>query len=260
MVLSTAAAPAETVESLPAPTAYVNDFAGVLSPDAKARMEALCAELDQKAHAQVAIVTIHSLDGDTIEDFAVRLEEKWKVGAKNTDRGVLILFAINDHRDRIEVGYGLEGVLNDAKDGDILRSVTPELKQGDYNGGIGNTLKQVANDIAADAHVTLTQPVPQQRPVRHQQRDGNSFFGIFLFIVIVIVLLGFGRGGRGGRGGGGGGGLGWFLLGNFLGSEMGRGRGGWGGYDGGGGGGGDGGGFGGFGGGSSGGGGASGGW
>ena len=259
LLLAGAAAWAQDIDKLPAPTGYVNDFAGVIDASSQQRMEALCTELDQKAHAQIAVVTIQSLNGDTAADYANRLEEKWKVGAKGTDKGVLMLFAINDRKRWIEVGYGLEGILNDAKVGDIGRSMVPGLQQGQYGPAIYGGVQQIADDIAADAHVTLTeQPAP--RPPFHRERVESPIgpiLRVIFFIVVLIVIFGMRRGG-----GGGGSGLGWFLLGNFLGSQN-RSRGGWGGdgWGGGGGGGGDGGGgFGGFGGGSSGGGGAGGDW
>ncbi|MDE1162043.1 MAG: TPM domain-containing protein [Acidobacteriaceae bacterium] len=253
----------EQVDKLPAPTGYVSDFAGVLDASSQQQMESLCAEVDKTAHAQIAVVTVHTLDGVPIEDYAVQLEEKWKVGAKGTDRGLLMLFAIDDHKQRMEVGYGLEGILNDAKAGDILRSMRPQLREADYGPAIYGGLQQVANIIAADAGVKLApqDDVPVSQPRRHARGNVNTFGHILFFVILLIFIFGFGRGGGGGGRGGGGGGLGWFLLGNLLGSAGSRDRGGWGGGGGGwSGGGGSGGGFGGFGGGSSGGGGASSGW
>lgn len=260
---------AESVKDLPQPTSYVSDFAGVIDAGSRAQMEALAAEVEREAHATIEIVTIHSLDGQPIEEFATALEDKWKVGPKNTDRGVLMIFAMNDRKRRIEVGNGLEGVLNDAKVGDIGRSMNPELQAGNYGQAILSGEQQIANDIAADAGVTLT-PLPQRRPPQREARQSSRGFGIFPILILFIFLWLIFRGGRGGRGGGGrgGGGMGWFLLGSLLGSSRGRydgggfGGGGFGGGGGGsdGGGGGDDGGFsGGFGGGSE-GGGASGGW
>ena len=220
---------AESVKDLPKPTSYVADFAGVIDAGSRARMEALGAEVERETHSTIEIVTIHSLDGDSIEDFATQLEDKWKVGPKATDRGVLMIFAMNDHKRRIEVGNGLEGVLNDAKVGDIGRSMDAELKQGGYGQAMLSGEQQVANDIAADAGVTLAPLPPRQAPERVQHR--GSGFGIFPIVVLIIILYFLFRGGRGGRGGGGGGGLGWFLLGSLLGS----GRGGGGGFGGGGG-------------------------
>src|SRR5215469_16771866 len=87
---------AETVASLPAPTGYVNDFANVLSPATKQNLEDLCTQVDRQAHAQIAVVTIKTLENDQpVDDFANRLEEKWKVGRKGTDRGILMLVVLN---------------------------------------------------------------------------------------------------------------------------------------------------------------------
>ncbi|MGI4827955.1 MAG: TPM domain-containing protein [Janthinobacterium lividum] len=255
---------AEAVKDLPQPTSYVSDLAGVIDADSRAQMEALGAEVLKEAHATIEIVTVHSLGGEDIDQFATELEDKWRVGPKNTDRGVLMIFAIDDHKRRIEVGNGLEGVLNDAKVGDIGRTMVPALQAGNYGQAILGGEQQLGNDIAADAGVALT-PLAQ-KPQEQRTMPHSSGFGIFPIVVLLIVLFFLFRGGRGGRGGGGGG-LGWFLLGNLLG---GGGRGGFGGggfgggsggFGGGGGGGGndDGGFSGGFGGGSE-GGGASGGW
>jgi uncharacterized protein len=236
---------AERVEDLPKPTNYVSDLAGVLSPQAQQQLNAICAQVDHQAHAQIAVVTIKSLDDVPIEDFAVSLEEKWKVGRKGTDRGVLFLFAINDHKRRIEVGYGLEGILPDGKVGDIGRTMVPLLREGNYDQAVLLGVSQVAQVIAADAGVTL-QNAPRRGPPRQQVQLSLGklvFFGILLLLFFVFAARSGGSGILG------------FLLGMFLG---GGGRGG--GWGGGGGGGDSGGGFGGFGGGSSGGGGASGDW
>ena len=250
--LFTLYAGAETVAGLPAPRGYVSDFAGVLSDSVKQRVESLCTSVDRQAHAQIAVVTVKTIDGDeSVEEFATQLEDKWKIGPKGTDRGVLMLLVMSPRKGRIEVGYGLEGILNDAKVGDIGRSMVPDAQANDYDAAVPLGVQQIANVIATDAGITLT-PI---NPSYHRQGAPSQSLGIgqiLMFIVIGIFILSvFGRGGRGGRGGGGGG-LGWFVLGNLLGGMGGGSRGGYGG------GGGDDGRFGGFGGGSSGGGGASG--
>jgi len=240
---------AESVSTLPAPTGYVNDFAGVLSPDIKQSVERLCTQVDRQAHAQIAVVTVKTIDGDqSIEEFATALEDKWKVGAKGTDRGVLMLFVMTPRRGRIEVGYGLEGILNDAKVGDIGRSMVPAATQGDYNTAIPLGVGQIARIIATDAGVTLTQqPVhqyhrQQQAPVQLTLTELLLGGGVILLVLFFLVKTGNT-------------GLIFFLLGNLMGGGFGGGRGGGRGRDDDGGGGG---GFGGFGGGGSGGGGASG--
>jgi uncharacterized protein len=239
---------AESVSTLPAPTGYVNDFAGVLSPSTKQSVEDLCTQVDREAHAQIAVVTIKTIDGDqSIEEFATALEDKWKVGAKGTDRGVLMLLVMTPRRGRIEVGYGLEGILNDAKVGDIGRSMVPAAQQGDYNTAIPLGVRQIAAIIATDAGVTLTQPI--HRYHRQEQQEAVHVSPLQLLLgagAILLILFFLVKTGNTG--------LIFFLLGNL----MGGGGGGFGGGRGrdrddrGGGG------FGGFGGGSSGGGGASG--
>jgi uncharacterized protein len=240
---------AESVNTLPPPTGYVNDFAGVLSPATKQNVEALCTQVDRQAHAQIAVVTIKTLDGDqSIEEFATALQDKWKIGAKGTDRGVLMLFSMSPRKYRIEVGYGLEGILNDAKVGDIGRTMRPYLSQNDFNTGIPLGVQQLAQVIATDAGVTLTgaQPIHQyhyqQQPAPHHLNLIEIILGGGVLLFILVVLVSTGNTG-----------LIFFLLGNLMGGGFGGGRGGGRDDDRGGGGG-----FGGFGGGSSGGGGASG--
>ncbi len=252
VVLATVApAWAEKVSDLPAPAGYISDFAGVISPEVKAKLEQRCTEVDREAHAQIAVVTIKTLDNDqSIEEFSTELEEKWKVGNKE-DRGVLMVLVMTPRKGRIEVGYGLEGILNDAKVGDIGRSMVPDAAKGDYDDAVTLGVGQLSRVIATDAGVALT-PIVRRQQVAQQQAAPMSVFQMVVYgVMALLVLFVLIRGG--------GSGLLWFLLGNIMGGGFGGGgrRRGGGGF-GGGGGGDDGGGFGGFGGGSSGGGGASG--
>jgi len=240
LVLSLAfALHAEPVSQLK-PTDYVNDFAHVLDQNTIAQLDNICQQIDQKAHAQIAVVTIKSLDGSDIESYAVDLFHKWGIGSKATDHGVLILLATQDHRYRIEVGYGLEPILPDGKVGAIGREAVPLLRQNDFNGAVTLMTTRVAQVIAQDAGIQLTGASEPAAP-EQQPHAGLSVGGIIALIIIALIVL-FTPLGR--------------LL--FLGLLLGGGRGG--GFGGGGFGGGGGGGFGGFGGGSSGGGGASGSW
>jgi uncharacterized protein len=241
--------PAEKVQDLPQPTNYVSDFAGVLSPETQTSLNALCAQVDRLAHAQIAVVTIKSLDGEPIENFATALEDKWKVGKKGTDRGILLIFAPQDRKYRFEVGYGLEGILPDGRVGTIGRQMVPYLQRNDFDSAITLAVQQVAGVIAADAGVTLN--TGPRTYTRAQPQPVQLTLGQLLVLGVILLLVIFFLARFGGSG------LLGFLIGMFLGGGGGGGRGGgWGG----GGGGGDGGGFGGFGGGSSGGGGASGSW
>jgi uncharacterized protein len=253
---STSLTRAEDIKSIH-PTGYVTDLAGVIGADKSATLEELCTELEQKTGAQMAIVTVRSLDGQSVEYYAVDLFRQLGIGSKKDNRGVLLLVAPNDRKYRIEVGYGLEPVINDARAGDAGRAMVPFLRQGDYGGAVETGAWQLAKYIADDSNVTLSGQPPATR-VRHS-RNGCGI-GIFWIIVVMFILFSFlGRSSGMRPGGGGGSGLLWFLLGMMADSGRGS-RGGWGGGGFGGGWGGGGGGFGGFGGGSSGGGGASGGW
>lgn len=255
---------AEPIQNIK-PTSYVTDLAGVLDGSTKQKLERLAAEVEQKTGAQIAIVTVHSLEGTTIDDYAVDLFKHLGVGKKD-NRGVLILLSPEERRYRVEVGYGLEPVINDARAGDIGRSMVPDLRQRDYNAAIILATTQVAQLIAADRNVTLN-GIPQRRPTTDSDSGGFPWWLFPIgFAIFWILMRAIGRGGRGGGRRGGGGGLLWPLLFSNFGGGWGSGSGwssggGFGGSSGGFGGGSGGfGGFGGFGGGSSGGGGASGSW
>jgi uncharacterized protein len=246
------------------PTGYVTDLAGVIPQSTKQRLDALCTELDQKTGAQLAIVTVKSLDDRPIEDYAVELFKHLGVGSKKESSGILLLLAPNDRKYRIEVGYGIEPVINDARAGDAGRAMVPFLRQNDFGSAVEVAAWQLAKYIADDRGVTLSGQPPARAIANTSRGRGLPISPFAFFIILFIVLRVFGSiisKGSGRRGGSGLGGCWWLLP--FLMSGGGRGSGGGGSSWGGGGfgGGGDsGGGFGGFGGGSSGGGGASGSW
>ena len=246
------------------PTGYVNDFAHVIGGGAAARLEAYCANVERATGAQFAIVTVDSLEDEPIEDVATRLFSQWGIGKKGTDDGLLILLAIKDRKNRVEVGYGLEPVIPDGYAGGVLRGIRPILRQGNYSGALLAAVEQFGARVAQSKGVTIEgQPARRQQPDSGDSPAAGGLVGLFFAFVLLVIFL-RAISGRGGRGGGSG--LGGFLTGMLLGSMIRGGRRGWGGggWGGGGFGGGSGGfgggGFGGFGGGSSGGGGASGGW
>jgi uncharacterized protein len=256
LLLAVPVTKAEQVKNLK-PQGYVNDFAGVLSAPAKDKLTTLCAEVDQKAKAQIAIVTVSSLEGEPVEQFSLDLATAWGIGPKQKDRGVLILLAPNDRKYRIEVGYGLEAILPDGKVGGFGREAVPFLRQNDYSSAALLITERVASVIAEDQKVALDTNSGVTAP---EPESGTSIplfvklifvvvFGLFFFFPVIgfflFALFGIGRGPRSWRGGGG-----W-----YGGSSYGGGSWGGGGSSGG-----AGGGFGGFGGGSFGGGGASGSW
>ena len=246
------------------PQGYVTDLAGVVDPATQAKLETLCAEVQQKTGAQIAVVTVNSLDGETKEDYSADLYKHLGVGSKQDNRGVLLLVAPKERQYRIEVGYGLEPVINDARAGDIGREMVPDLKQQDYSGAVllGNHPHRATDrggqGCAAERHSYHCGPPADSEDCRGGFHGWSSSSCSSSF----AALRRAGR--RGGRGSGGGGSsVPWLLLGSALGSRGGSWGGGFGGSSGGFGGGGGGGGFGGFGGfggGMSGGGGAGGSW
>ncbi|HEY0703170.1 MAG TPA: TPM domain-containing protein, partial [Candidatus Acidoferrales bacterium] len=217
---STAQAPS----SLPKPTGYVSDFANALSPSARAQLEALCTEVDQKTHAQIAVVTVKSLNGLEPEDYAIQLSTRWGVGPKQSSRGVMILWSPGDRKYSIQAGYGLEPILPDGKVGGFGREAVPLLRAGSNDAAILLITRRVADVIAQDSGVTLSgQPLA---PPRRAADTDNSVSGlgslILLGLFILFIYMMAKRGGGPGRGGGSG----WW-IGPMIGSAMGRG--GWGG-------------------------------
>jgi uncharacterized protein len=226
---------------------HVNDTADMLSPAAEQALEQKLNGYEQRTQHQFALLTIDSLDGDSLEDFSIRVVEKWKLGQKGKDDGLLLLVVKGDRKLRIEVGYGLEGDITDAFSAQVIRKVlTPALRAGNAEAGIERAFDVLMPKAAGE-------PLPEGavKPAREPKSSGSPFAILALLFLLLPLLLPLFLGrGRGSRSGG-------FLLGGLGGF----GGGGWGGGGGGGwGGGGGGGGWGGGGGGGFGGGGSSGSW
>jgi uncharacterized protein len=232
---------AEPVSSLK-PTDCVNDFAGVLTPASTTQLKEMCRQILAKAQASVVVVTIKSTDGEDIFNYGVDLYQKWGIGQKGKDRGVLILLAVQDRRYYIHVGYGLEAILPDGKVGGFGREAVPYLKNGDYDGAVNLLASRIIDVIAKDAGVQIDTSQPRRiQPLpsgRHQRELSPG--GVLAIIVLIIIVLAvpplrrllfymflFGGGGGGYRGGGGWGG------GDFGGGGFGGGGGGFGGFGGG---------------------------
>ncbi len=220
-----ASAPASTPQPPAVPHDYVVDLAGVVPPEIQARLNAYLKELEQKTSAQVLVLTVQSLDGQSIEEFAFNTKEQWKLGQKGKDNGVLIAVAVKDHKYRLEIGYGLESVLPDSMVGTIGREyLVPYFKKGDYGSGIYAAAIVVANAIASHEGVQITgMPGVRQSRGDYSSRPLGAFqtvvviiFGIIAVILFIthprqcflIILASQLGGGRGGWAGGGGGGFG----------------------------------------------------
>lgn len=225
-------------EPPPIPTNNVVDLAGIIDDNIEALLNSYLKELEQKTTAQVVVLTIQTLEGEDIEGFSLRIAERWKLGQKGKDNGLLITVAALDRRYRFEVGYGLEAILPDSLVGSIGRQyLVPYFRKGEYTTGIVKAVEAVVSVIAENQGVEISK-VPeitlrQQDRIKKEHRVFKIAISIFIFTLIIylfiryprILLLlllsssgsrrggwsgggGFGGGGFSGFGGGGGGGFG----------------------------------------------------
>jgi uncharacterized protein len=240
LIITVSLAVASTPEPPATPRDYVIDLAGVVQGDARDRLNAVLKELEQKTSAQVLVLTVQSLDGQSVEEFAFNTKEKWKLGQKGKDNGALIVVAVKDRKYRLEIGYGLESVLPDSLVGSIGREyLVPYFRKGDYSTGIYAAALVVADTIASHEGVKVTGTRDIGRPRTVNVSGPKSAFkavvaGIFILIALVLfithpqqcflLLLASSIGG--GRGGWSGGGSGGFGGGSFGGGGGGSGGGG----------------------------------
>lgn len=206
----------------PSPLGYVTDEAGLLDARSAAAVSALLSDLDQKAQAQMAVVTVKDMGGEDVEGYANGLFEAWGIGDKKTNRGVLLLVSAGDRKARIETGYGLEGILPDGLCGRILdQHLIPAFKRGDFTAGLLDTTAAVAQIIAKDKAVQLTglpRSAPRRDPATQSPLARLLLLICFLLLIPVFIrhpillflLMSGGRGGSRGGGGFGGGGFGGF--------------------------------------------------
>jgi len=186
------------------------DQAGILSGNSMAQINASLERLETETGAQVAVLTVASLQDEPIETYSLKVVEKWKLGKKGQDNGVLFLIAPKDRRMRIEVGYGLEGVIPDALSNRILDTiVAPQFKQGNFDGG-------VLLGVDALEKLVRKEPVPELQKKARRAPTGKSaalLIKLIFFILFFVIVAANGRNGRRGGGGGffymGSGGGGW---------------------------------------------------
>lgn len=212
----------------PRPTAsiYVQDQAGVLSQSTKATINAYSTALQKKTKAQIVVLTVPTLKGQSLEDYSLTVLRQWGIGDKEKNNGVLLLVAVQDRKSRIEVGYGLEGALPDGLTGRIQdQAMLPYFRNNDYNNGILNGYAALVRTVLKEYNLTVKDlGVQGVKPAQPQQADTISPFALGLGAIGLLVLflldrifLGgtlfrfllysffFRGGGRGGGGFGGGG-------------------------------------------------------
>lgn len=229
----------------PVPSRYVVDLANIINDNYEMSLNGYLQELEQKTTAQMVILTVNSLEGESIFDTSLNIaHDKWKLGQEGKDNGVLLMVSLQDRKYWTQVGYGLEGILPDSLVGSIGRQyLVPYFKEKDYSKGIMSASLAIINEIASDAGVEIT-GMPKLRslstkPYRRAQRGKptllKTIFSILLFIGLIYLFIrhprlllflffmnmlgggrrghwggggGFGGGGFGSFGGGGGGGFG----------------------------------------------------
>ncbi|GAB3575931.1 TPM domain-containing protein [Hymenobacter daeguensis] len=243
---------AQNIPPRPDPPHLVNDLAGMMQAGEAAQLERKLVAYNDSTSSQIAVVTVPTLDGDDIADYAQQLYEKWGIGQKGKNNGILVLVAQQEHTARIQTGYGLEGAVPDAIAKRIIsNTLVPAFRQNQYYAGLDRATDQLI--LLAKGEYKVDPSDVRQPRSRDRSGSGIPFWVIIGVMVLIFIMLrnrGGGGGGRRNRGFGGG-----FVPPIIFGGGFGGGGGGgWGGGGGGGGG------FGGFGGGSSGGGGASGSW
>jgi uncharacterized protein len=258
LLVASGSANAQAAQSpLPKPTAYVNDYAGVVDIATKARLETTLGNLDRQQQIQFSVVTVDTTGGQDIFDYSLAVARGWGIGSKDTQKpSLLLLVAIKDRKYFTQVSRHLEGDIPDGLAGQIQREkLVPAFRAGEYGQGLADTVNAYITTIATKQGFSTDTIFPTG--TTHAPRrttGGKSSFGglcgiVILVIAVIVILLVRARG-RGGRGGGGSGWLGWLVLSSLLSSGRGSGSSGWsGGGFGGGGGSSGGGGFGGFGGG-----------
>jgi uncharacterized protein len=170
--------------TFPPLTGRVVDEADVLSAGARDALSSKLGELEAKSGIQLVVATVSSLQGEEIEPYANALFRTWKLGEKEKNNGVLLLVAPNEHRVRIEVGYGLEGTLTDALSKIIIaNAIAPRFKAGDFDGGVSRGVDDIITVLTTDAAEW------QQRPSLRLDREEVPDWAAWFLLAAAIALL-----------------------------------------------------------------------
>ena len=190
----------------PALTGRVTDEAGILSQQTRQQLDAMLAQHEQATRQQIVVVTLKSLQGFTIEDFGYQLGRHWGIGEKDKNTGALLIVAPNEHEVRIEVGYGLEGQLTDARSRTIIEgTILPAFRRGDFDAGVRDGAAAIVLALGGDV-AAMSQPPPQEEFTPEQTFIAFALLFLFIWIFMAMSLRGGFVGGRGGFWGGGFGG------------------------------------------------------
>ncbi len=182
---------AQNILPKPNPPRLVVDAAGLLSSDQQNILEQKLDAFNDSTSNQIAVVTVNDLDGDDIEDYANKLFRSWGIGGSKHNNGILILVSKNDHKIRIEVGYGLEGAITDVQSNDIIENdLSPNFKNGDYYRGIDEAVNSLQKAAAGEYKQRGTQ--------KQDDGKGGNILGFIIIIIVIIIAISRGRGGGGG--------------------------------------------------------------
>lgn len=169
---------------VPALRGYVNDYASLLSPAAVQNLEGELAAFEKSDSTQIVVLTIPSLEGQTLEEYSIRVVEDWKIGQKGKDNGALLLIVKNDHKIRIEVGRGLEGKLTDLVSGRIVRNeISPAFKSGAYDAGVGAGVRAIMATVRGEYQA-------RTGDIRQGKKGANPIFTFLVFVLVAAVFLG----------------------------------------------------------------------
>jgi uncharacterized protein len=162
------------------PKGRVSDYAGILTREQIAALDAKLQSYEGETTNQIVVATFRSLDGENLEDFSIRLADKWKIGTASRDNGVILLIFLDDRKMRLEVGYGLEGALTDATADSIIRnSIAPRFRQGDYYGGISAGVEKI---------IEATKGEYKAEPASDEQ-EGLDYFDLIMLSIIILALI-----------------------------------------------------------------------
>lgn len=165
----------------------VHDFANILDLQTESELNSLIAQVEQKTSAEIAVVTIPSLEGMTVEEYAVKLFKQWGIGKKEKNNGVLVLVVPNERKMRIEVGYGLEPILPDGLCGEIIREqFVPAFKERDFSKGIVAGVNRIAQIIEKGEPASQSS-FGRQFPISHEMPWSLRIF-MFLFLLPFVVI------------------------------------------------------------------------
>jgi len=176
-------------DDVPGYSGYVNDYAILITEKDKVSMESVAKEVEEKTGAQIAVLTVKSMSPYTsIDEFGMAVAEKWKVGEKDKDTGIIIILAMEERKVRIEVGYGLEGIINDAKAGRIIdNTMMPYFRGGDFSAGLRRGVFKIADIIGTELNVELDEQVKMQDNTFTERLCMLIFFIIFVSIFLMMI-------------------------------------------------------------------------